>query len=205
MSGLIRRMKRGFTLVELLVVIAIIGILAGMLMPAIASAKERANRTKCGNNLKQLGLAMKMYAMDHDDAFPGSFNDGLSGYSVDNPKLYKCPSDKLMISDNFSNMVANTCSYNLVIGETGSSTGLTESVDAALMLACDKSTTVAQTAVSVTGTEFGGNHKGEGANVLHVDCSVNWVNTTKWTEWEAADGVAPWGTTVAFDLNLADY
>jgi prepilin-type N-terminal cleavage/methylation domain-containing protein/prepilin-type processing-associated H-X9-DG protein len=62
--------KNGFTLIELLVVIAIIAILAAMLLPALARAKEKANRANCLNNLKQWGLAQTMYVDDNNQTFP---------------------------------------------------------------------------------------------------------------------------------------
>ena len=64
--------RRGFTLIELLVVIAIIAILAAILFPVFAKAREKARQTSCLNNVKQLTLAMMQYAQDHDERWPGA-------------------------------------------------------------------------------------------------------------------------------------
>jgi prepilin-type N-terminal cleavage/methylation domain-containing protein/prepilin-type processing-associated H-X9-DG protein len=64
------RAHPGFTLVELLVVIAIIAVLASLLLPALASAKAKARQTKCSSNLRQMGLALQMYADDHQGWLP---------------------------------------------------------------------------------------------------------------------------------------
>ncbi len=67
-------MRRGFTLIELLVVIAIIAILAAILFPVFARAREKARQTSCLSNLKQIGLATMMYATDYDDTMPMTCN-----------------------------------------------------------------------------------------------------------------------------------
>lgn len=107
--------RRGFTLIELLVVIAIIAILAAILFPVFARAKEQSRRAKCLGNLKQLGTAMALYADDHKDRYPGGrsmhwpfgdWNDGHPVYGngylglrgvipyVKTDKIFTCPSNR---------------------------------------------------------------------------------------------------------------
>jgi prepilin-type N-terminal cleavage/methylation domain-containing protein len=74
-------MRRGFTLIELLVVIAIVAILAAILFPVFAQAREMARRTTCTSNLRQMGAGLMMYVQDYDETFmAANFNDSVFGF-----------------------------------------------------------------------------------------------------------------------------
>jgi competence protein ComGC len=121
--------KRGFTLVGLLVIIAVLAILAAMLLPALAAAKRKAQRINCVNNLKQCGLAFRIWEGDNGDKFPMSvstnkggameYADGENTFrhfqvmsnELSTPKILICPADTRVAAKNFARLKNQNVSY----------------------------------------------------------------------------------------------
>ena len=97
-----------FTLIELLVVIAVVGIMAALLLPALAKTKEQARSTACRNNMKQLALAFLMYSEDNEDTFP--WPGGHPGRAINSPASYGAD---WCASPDFTDLLFSPASANL--------------------------------------------------------------------------------------------
>lgn len=147
------RRTKGFTLIELLVVIAIIAILAAILFPVFARAREKARQTSCLSNLKQMVLSVQMYAQDYDETFPMSvYLSGTDAYStyhvlmpyIKNYQILNCPSEPGSLTatelQNLGMPIApgfdeTSYVFNFAVFEDGPSNPLTGSSDSVVALA----------------------------------------------------------------------
>jgi len=197
--------KSGFTLIELLVVIAIIAILAAILFPVFARAREKARQTSCLSNLKQLGLASLQYAQDYDEMFPSHYftviadyddgvsSDGVSLYSgllpyVKNVQIFTCPSVKPTPSYSYHGVVTTTAyRYNCYVttwaAPNGGYKSLASAPDASsLMLMTEYKGYWGAFMGYPSGTDWPASHclfpHNDGQNVAFADGHAKWYAKT---------------------------
>ena len=121
--------RQGFTLVGLLVIIAVLGILAAMLIPALVSAKGKSKRIQCVNNLKQSGLAFRIWEGDNNDKYPMAVSTNKNGSmeyaeggntfrhfqvmsnELNTPKILVCPADNRIAAASFARLKNQNVSY----------------------------------------------------------------------------------------------
>jgi len=157
-----QRHKSGFTLIELLVVIAIIAILAAILFPVFARARENARRSSCQSNEKQIALGFKQYIQDNNERYPASsgWNTAILDYTK-SEAILKCPSA--------AGAGAYDYSYNVLM--SGKNENLVQNT-AATVLASEASRTSGAQALS---SASAGSRHFDGSNYAFVDGHVKWI------------------------------
>ncbi len=196
-----RKRSKGFTLIELLVVIAIIAILAAILFPVFARARENARRASCSSNLKQIGLGVMQYMQDYDEKFIPPQNDNNTIALVTQPyvksrQIFICPS-----ASGKANTIANALATRNISWSVGSATanpptnsegsyGMNTPLEG-LAVAEVQTTTLVPMLFDCTwysegtaGVTAGGHLQNaarhfDGNNITYVDGHTKWINTSK--------------------------
>ena len=190
-----KRMKAGFTLIELLVVIAIIAILAAILFPVFARARENARRSSCQSNLKQIALGVMQYTQDYDEKFPAEdlvntpptfmYASQLQPY-LKSIQIFVCPSNAgSVITSTPIDQADHQWNLNNIIGSYGFSVYLDGQSQASVLESARTGafadsrwfsfgTLIDPTAIGFTGYTRHFN----GANICFVDGHVKWANAS---------------------------
>jgi prepilin-type N-terminal cleavage/methylation domain-containing protein/prepilin-type processing-associated H-X9-DG protein len=193
--------RKGFTLIELLVVIAIIAILAAILFPVFARARENARRASCQSNLKQIGLGIMQYTQDYDEKMPEctanqtsttmTLWDRIDPYTK-SAQIYKCPSDTAthayggLSSSGAATVWDPSYGYNyvyLMVGSDGDNSGVSlaaiQSISQTVMMTDADGTRkdyIYAPQYKASDTPYGGfrDRHLDGGNVLWCDGHVKW-------------------------------
>lgn len=178
-----RRLKGSFTLIELLVVIAIIALLAGLILPNLASVRERARRVNCLSNLNGIWKSISAWGLSPEDSFRPNFpttniagtNGILTPIGGITPELFICPTAAgeygMKPASTLAEITATNSCYCYYVGRRDS--------DGDKVILCDQN----GPGVAATTNEWGLNHRGkggrpEGGNIVKVAGSGQWVDAT---------------------------
>lgn len=185
--------KFGFTLIELLVVIAIIALLAAILFPVFARARENARRSSCQSNLKQIGTAAMMYTQDYDERLVPQRTTGADGKNwsglldpyIKNVQIFVCPSQRRLHSVTF--WLATATNYGFTYVGQPAVTNVVSGVESNAGIACPPANLTCQS----NGRWNTWSSLPVPAETIHIGDSVT---------WQSGDGATYWGNGTSFLL-----